>query len=214
MPGIRRGNPRSISHMNSVHSHTVSPFSSFFQNISASTCFSQNVMASLDLQSRYSEQKNWFTKGQILLVSQIVAQTTKVNSWEFCITKVDILSFVPPNYKYLTFFVEFILILEWGQVNESVFLHIPSLAFFDLYHSIYPSGHALSHIPINLPLYSIILHHHLLPKLKHTGRVAWLCSKLLLWCNYQISIGSRSGGCTNHSKILTWVHLNHHEAFW
>ena len=96
----------------------------------------------------YSEQKNWFTKGQILLVSQIVAQTTKVNSWEFCITKVDILSFVPPNYKYLTFFVEFILILEWGQVNESVFLHIPSLAFFDLYHSIYPSGHALSHIPI------------------------------------------------------------------
>src|SRR5258708_15825756 len=53
MPGIRRENQGSISHMNAVHSHTISPFSGFCQNISASTCFSQSTMASLDLQSKY-----------------------------------------------------------------------------------------------------------------------------------------------------------------
>ena len=46
-------------------------------------------------------KKNRPTKGQISLVSQIAAQGTKVNSWENSITKVDILSFVPPKYRSL-----------------------------------------------------------------------------------------------------------------
>jgi hypothetical protein len=51
-------------------------------------------------------------KGQILLVSQIVAQGTKVEVWEFVVTKVRILSFVIPNIKHLPLFVDFILTLE------------------------------------------------------------------------------------------------------
>jgi len=56
----------------------------------------------------YSEQKNWFSKGQILLVSQIAAQKTKVNPWEFVVTKLGIMSFVVPNGKYLALFVDLI----------------------------------------------------------------------------------------------------------
>ena len=51
--------------------------------------------------SIYSDQKNWFTRGQILLVSQIVAQITKVNPWEFMATKPCIFSFVMPKLRTL-----------------------------------------------------------------------------------------------------------------
>ena len=57
----------------------------------------------------YSEQKNRPTKGQVSLVRQIAAQITKVNPWEFFITRVDILSITVPNNKYLSLFGEFIL---------------------------------------------------------------------------------------------------------
>ena len=70
----------------------------------------------------YSEQKNWSTEGQILLVSQIIAQRTKVNLWEFVITKLGIMSFVVPNTKYLASFVDLILTLEGAPLNELVFL--------------------------------------------------------------------------------------------
>ena len=49
----------------------------------------------------YSDQKNWFTRGQILLVSQIVAQITKVNPWEFMTTKPCIFFFVMPKLRAL-----------------------------------------------------------------------------------------------------------------
>jgi hypothetical protein len=40
-----------------------------------------------------------------------MAQETKVNLWEFVVIKVDIMSFVVPNNKYLAFFVDLILTL-------------------------------------------------------------------------------------------------------
>ena len=49
----------------------------------------------------YSEQQNHSTKGQISLVSQIAAQRTKVNSWENCMTKIDILPTDIPSYRSL-----------------------------------------------------------------------------------------------------------------
>ena len=48
-------------------------------------------------------------QGQILLVSQIVAQGTKVNSWEIHVTKVDTISFVMASNRHLAPFVDFIL---------------------------------------------------------------------------------------------------------
>ena len=71
----------------------------------------------------YSEQKNCLTKGQISLVSQIVAQRTKVNSWENYITKVDILALTLPNNKHLGPFVDFLFTLQWDPFDETVFLH-------------------------------------------------------------------------------------------
>ena len=59
----------------------------------------------------YSEQQNHSTKSQISLVSQIMAQQTKVNLCEICITKVDILYFIVPNKKHLALLVDFILTL-------------------------------------------------------------------------------------------------------
>ena len=38
-------------------------------------------------------------KGQILLVSQIVAQGTKIKLWEIVVTKVGILSTITQNYR-------------------------------------------------------------------------------------------------------------------
>jgi len=51
----------------------------------------------------HSEQKNWFSRGQMLLVSQITAQRTKLNLWEFVIAMLGILSFVVPNNKHSDF---------------------------------------------------------------------------------------------------------------
>ena len=62
-------------------------------------------------------------KGQILLVSQIVAQGTKIKPWEIVVTEVGVLSFVTPNIKHSSLFIDFILTLECGPVNESVLLH-------------------------------------------------------------------------------------------
>ena len=70
----------------------------------------------------YSKQKNWLTKGQILLVGQITAQGTKVNLWENLVAKLGFLSFVVPNSKYLALFVNLILTLEHAPLSQSVFL--------------------------------------------------------------------------------------------
>jgi hypothetical protein len=37
-----------------------------------------------------------------------MAHRTKVNLWEFVVTKVDIMSFIVPNNKYLALFVDLI----------------------------------------------------------------------------------------------------------
>ena len=55
-------------------------------------------------------------------MSQIVAQGTKVNPWEFVVVKANITSFVVPNNTYLTSFVDLILTLGWDPPDESVFL--------------------------------------------------------------------------------------------
>ena len=57
-----------------------------------------------------------------MLVSQIIAQRTKVNLWEFVITKLGIMSSVVPNSKYLAPFVDLILTLEGAPLDELVFL--------------------------------------------------------------------------------------------
>ena len=67
------------------------------------------------------------TKGQILLVGQVTAQRTKVNSWEIQVTKLGILSFVWLNDKHLPSFVDLILTLEWVPLDQSVFLLTPIL---------------------------------------------------------------------------------------
>ena len=41
------------------------------------------------------------TRGPFLLVSQIMAQRTKVNPWEFVVTKPCIVSFVMSNFRTL-----------------------------------------------------------------------------------------------------------------
>jgi len=80
-------------------------------------CIHQDKM----VYNMYSEQKNRFSKGQILLVSQIVAQKTKVNPWEFVVTKLDIMFFVVPNIKYLALFVDLILDLEYTHSTNQFF---------------------------------------------------------------------------------------------
>ena len=94
-------------------------------------------------------------KGQILLVSQIVAQGTKIKAWEIVVTKVSILSFVMQKYKTLVLVINLISILQSGHLDESVLLQVLNFCSFCLYHSLYPSGHALNHISTNLLWYSI-----------------------------------------------------------
>ena len=84
-------------------------------------------MASNSFRVIYSEQKNRFSKGQILLVGQITAQRTKVNSWKIVTTKLGILTLTVPNNKYLTLFVDLILTLEWVPLKKLVFLLMPIL---------------------------------------------------------------------------------------
>jgi len=54
-------------------------------------------------------------------VSQIVAQKTKVNPWGFLVTKLNIISFVVPNSKYLALFVDLILVLEYTHSTNQFF---------------------------------------------------------------------------------------------
>ena len=51
-----------------------------------------------------------------------MAQGTKVNPWEFVVTKLGIMSFTMPNTKYLAPFVDLLSTLEGATLNESVFL--------------------------------------------------------------------------------------------
>ena len=51
-----------------------------------------------------------------------MAQGTKVNQWECVVTKIDIFSFVTPNTKHSSLFIDFIWTLREGPVNESVLL--------------------------------------------------------------------------------------------
>ena len=92
----------------------------------------------------YSDPKNWFTRGQILLVSQIMAQVTKLNPWNFVVTKLCISSFVMPKFRTLTLAHHLIYILQSSRFSESVFLLAYGLALFGPYHHPYPSGHALN----------------------------------------------------------------------
>jgi hypothetical protein len=71
----------------------------------------------------YSEQQNCSTKGQISLVSQIVAQRTKGKSWENHETKEYMYFVIVPNYRHLAPFIDFILTLDWGQFGGTVLLH-------------------------------------------------------------------------------------------
>jgi hypothetical protein len=54
-------------------------------------------------------------------VSQIAAQETKVNLWEFYIIKVDVLSFILPNNKHLASIFDLILTLGWDPFREQFF---------------------------------------------------------------------------------------------
>ena len=51
-------------------------------------------------------------KGQILLVSQIVAQGTKIKLWEIVVTRVGILSTIMQDYRTLVFVIDLISILQ------------------------------------------------------------------------------------------------------
>ena len=67
-------------------------------------------------------------RGQILLVRQIAAQSTKVNPWENYMTEVDIFSFVTPNFRGLVSTIALIYILQQGPLDETVFLLTMELA--------------------------------------------------------------------------------------
>ena len=57
-----------------------------------------------------------------MLVSQIVAQGTKVNPWDILKTKVDIVSFVIPKFRNSVPANNLIYSLQSIRLNESVFL--------------------------------------------------------------------------------------------
>ena len=60
----------------------------------------------------YSDSKNWFTFGNFFLARPIVAQITKLNSWEFFATKQSILALFVPNVKTLASCVDLIQDLQ------------------------------------------------------------------------------------------------------
>ena len=128
----------------------------------------------------YSEQKNHLMKGQISLDRQIAAQGTKVNPWEFLVTKVDILSFIKPKYRSLANAIVLIYILQYGTLDETFFLLVLGLGPFGLYHCLYPSGHALNQISTHLHWYFFPFHLHPVPKLMYTSRRDLICIELLL----------------------------------
>ena len=99
-------------------------------------------------------------------------------------------------------------------LNESVFLLILGLASFGLYYCLYPPGHALQHIIINLLCHSIQSNHHLPPKHLHTSREDLGWSQLSPRHSYQCSIKLRSGDCTKHFNILMLSCWDYLKAFW
>ena len=103
-------------------------------------------------------------------MSQIAAQITKINPWEIPRTQVDILSFVMPKCRSLVPAIGFISILQYGTLDETVFLPVHSWAPFGLYHCFYSPGHVLNHISINLLYYSIPFDPQKPPWLMHTSR--------------------------------------------
>jgi hypothetical protein len=109
----------------------------------------------------YSDSKNWFTKGQILLESQIIAQRTKLNPWESVTTKVDITSFVVPNNRTTVFVIKLISILQSSRISESVFLQALKLS-----NMTDPMGLNLQyHMNTSQSTYSMPRHH---PPLQQT----------------------------------------------
>ena len=78
-----------------------------------------------------------------------MAQRTKINPWEFVITKPYILSFVMSNIRTLALAHYLIYILQSSRFSESVFLLAPSLALFGRYHLLHPSGHAPNQVSTN-----------------------------------------------------------------
>ena len=127
------------------------------------------------LRMTYSEQKNQFIKGQILLMSQIVAQETKGKAWKFVVTKTSILSSVMWKYRTLVFGINLILVLQSSHLNESVFLLILGLGSFGLYYCLYPPGHTLNQISTYLLWYVLPFHLHSIPKLMYTSRRDLIC---------------------------------------
>ena len=83
-------------------------------------------------------------KGQIFLVSQIVAQGTKVKPWEFVVTKIAISFIEIQKYRTLVLVINLISILQSGHLDESVLLLVHGFASFGLYHYPYPHRHALN----------------------------------------------------------------------
>ena len=90
------------------------------------------------------DSKNWFTFGKIFLVRPILTQRTKLNLWEFWVTKQGIMSIFVPNIKTLCLFIDLIQYLQWPWVNEPVFVLALHISSFAHYHCSYPSGHALN----------------------------------------------------------------------
>ena len=60
----------------------------------------------------YSDSKNWFTFGKNFLARSIVAQKTKLNSWESLITKQSIMSWSGPNIKTSVLLIDLIQDLQ------------------------------------------------------------------------------------------------------
>ena len=83
-------------------------------------------------------------KGQFFLVSQIVAQGTKLKLWEFVVTKLGILFINIQKYRTLVLVINLISILQSGHLDESVLLLVHGFASFALYHCPHAHRHTLS----------------------------------------------------------------------
>ena len=68
-----------------------------------------------------------------------MALGTKVDPWEFVVTKINILSFVMPNIKHSYLFIDFIWTLRGGPVDESVLLCTLKTSPTHTYHMTKPS---------------------------------------------------------------------------
>jgi len=79
-----------------------------------------------------------------------VAQKTKLDSWEFIVTKESITSLFVPNVKVLAPCIDLIQDLQSPTLNEPVFVLVPNFPSFGLYHCLYPPGHALNWVSTNL----------------------------------------------------------------